>query len=88
MVNSTTRHDRDTAPETIDLTPQQLANLLDAGLSPVAIDRLCFTRWRLRDTLAERGASLHRPTSRIAQFNPARHRINRKLPDDARSRLA
>jgi len=88
MVNSSIRHDHDTAPETIDLTPQQLANLLDAGLSPMAIDRLCFTRWRLRDTLAERGALLHRPSSRIAQFNPARHRINRKQTDDARSRLA
>ncbi|HEX7101254.1 MAG TPA: hypothetical protein VF201_01295 [Nitrolancea sp.] len=87
-MNSSTRHDRETASETIDLTPQQLANLLDAGLSPKDIDRLCFTRWRLRDTLAERGASLYRPTSSIAQFNPARQRINRKLTDDARSRLA
>jgi len=88
MVNASTRHDRETAPETVDLTPQQLANLLDAGLSPVAIDRLCFTRWRLRETLAERGALLHRPTSRIAQFNPAHHRIDRKQTDDTRSRTA
>jgi hypothetical protein len=88
MVNSATRRERGSTPETIDLTPQQLANLLDAGLTPVAIDRLCFTRWRLRDTLAERGALLHRSSSRVAPFNPAQRRINRQQTGDARSRIS
>ena len=43
-----------------NITPHELADMLDSGLSPVAIDRLCFTRWRMQETLAERQSSLHR----------------------------
>jgi hypothetical protein len=32
----------------LDITARELANLLDAGLEPTEIDRLRFTRWRLR----------------------------------------
>jgi len=34
--------------EPLDISGPELADLLDAGLEPTEIDRLRFTRWRLR----------------------------------------
>ncbi len=38
----------DVESDPLDITGQELANLLDSGLQPTEIDRLRFTRWRLR----------------------------------------
>ncbi len=38
----------DVENDPLDITARELANLLDAGLAPTEIDRLRFTRWRLR----------------------------------------
>ncbi len=38
----------DVGREPLDITGAELARLLDAGLDPTEIDRLRFTRWRLR----------------------------------------
>ncbi len=34
--------------EALDISGAELADLLDGGLDPTEIDRLRFTRWRLR----------------------------------------
>ncbi len=38
----------DIESEALDISAMELADLLDSGLLPAQIDRLCFTRWRLR----------------------------------------
>ena len=45
------------------ITPHQLADMFDSGLSPAEIDRLCFTRWRMRETVAERQSHVHGPSN-------------------------
>jgi len=50
----TTKRDRELEVEVGKITPHELANMIDAGLSPVIIDRLRFTRWRMRKTIADR----------------------------------
>lgn len=37
-----------THEDPLDITPFELVNLLDAGLNSTEIDRLRFSRWRLR----------------------------------------
>ena len=39
---------KDADREALDISGAELADLLDCGLDPTEIDRLRFTRWRLR----------------------------------------
>jgi len=73
-VNSTAKHDRETDVDAGTITPLELVDMLDSGLSPVAIDRLCFTRWRMRDAIAERQSALRGRGSEPARATPAARR--------------
>ena len=63
-MDTAAKHFCETDNDPGNITPHELADMLDSGLSPVAIDRLCFTRWRMQETLAERQSSLHRTADR------------------------
>jgi hypothetical protein len=47
-MNDSVERAYDVEHDPLDITGRELANLLDAGLSSTEIDRLRFTRWRLR----------------------------------------
>lgn len=57
----------------LDITGRELANLLDAGLEPTEIDRLRFTRWRVRTNQLEGdGVPLRAPEGHQQPLHPVR----------------
>jgi hypothetical protein len=54
--------------------------MLESGLSPVAIDRLRFTRWRMRETLAERHSALHLAITKPRPVKSTIRRVTQQRP--------
>jgi hypothetical protein len=74
-VDTTTKRFCETDNDPGNITPHELADMLDSGLSPVVIDHLRFTRWRMQETLAERQLSLHGTAGNGGKAQPATPRL-------------